>query len=237
MARRGKGFGVLVDMREVDRALRVLPAACDRRANTSLRDAGRLFQNAMVKSFRPRGSRSDEWLQARTGTLRRSVKYQVSGKQLTDLTLSVFSSGTKYANLQENGGTIRPRNAKYLTIPIEDNILPSGVPRYPSAKDLRRETNFFVRPAQRNARGRFRKDKLRGARTFVLKAKTGKLYIILRQANGKSKLLWALVKSVYIPPRFGFRKTWNEQAPMRAKLFQDAMSAAVADAVGKAKTL
>lgn len=222
MARRIVPFSV--DPSEVIGVLRGLEAQSPKFAAVALKDSGRLFDNEMRKSFRPRGSRSDQWLQSRTGNLRRSLGFQVSGSRLDDLRLAVFSAGTKYANLQENGGTIRPKRGDYLTIPIADNLTPSGVPRYPSAKDLRQQLNQ-VGPARPAKRGR--KDKLAGARTFVLKAKTGKLYIILRQSNGKSQLLWALVKSVKVPPRFGFRRTWNKQAPMRAQMFKVAMEKAV----------
>lgn len=213
-------------------ALRNLEQESPRYAKDALKDAGRLFDNEMRQRFFKRTSNSDDHLQARTGNLRRSLGYEVSGSKLSDLRLAVYSAGTKYANIQENGGTVTPKRGKYLTIPLRDNLTPAGVPRYPSARDLRAQLGG-VKGIKRGPRGS--KDKLAGARTFILKSRSGKLFIVLQKGKGKPQFLWVLVKKATIPPRFGFRKTWNAQAKLRDELFVRAMNEAVDAAVRKAR--
>jgi hypothetical protein len=230
---RRASVALYVDARVATAALRSVRGHLDKRTATALKDSGRIFVNAMVNSFGPRFQKSDEWLTNRTGTLRRSFGYAVSGSTLDDLKLNAFSAGVPYANLQEYGGTIVPKKGKYLTIPIADNLTKAGVPRYPSAADLRTQLGG-VGPAKPARRGR--KDKLAGAHTFVLKSpKTGKLFILLRKANGKTDLLWALVTSVRVPARMGFRATWARQSKQRAEIFGKVSALVVQDAYATGK--
>jgi hypothetical protein len=47
----------------------------------------------------------------------------------------------KYANILEEGGTIVPKNKKYLTIPFQAALTSAGVMKYPSARDY---PNTFI---------------------------------------------------------------------------------------------
>jgi len=53
-----------------------------------------------------------------------------------------FGKRVKYANILETGGIIRPRRAKYLTIPLSNALTKAGATKYPSARDY---PNTFVR--------------------------------------------------------------------------------------------
>ena len=80
-------------------------------------------------------------LSVRTGTLRRSGKGEV---RTTGGTLDVvISAGTQrggkpltYAAAQERGAIVRPRNGRYLAIPLSGGpaVTPAGAPRYTSAR-------------------------------------------------------------------------------------------------------
>lgn len=190
---------------ELSKALRQAPGAIARRLAPAFRLSGEEFKGKMRLRFTGRPG-----LFTRTGFLHASIGYEVSGDgNLDALTLRAFSAGTKYARLQEKGGTIRPVKAKYLTIPIEDNLTAAGVPRYPSAAALMAQGD-----------------------TFVFKAKTGGLYIVRRGNSGELEFLWKLVKQVTVPPRLGFFSTWKDLSKPRTKRIRDAIAVGVKDAIG-----
>jgi len=74
-------------------------------------------------------------LKRRTGNLARSVRHtqEVSGPTVIGQ-VGILADGPvqKYAAIQLFGGTIRPKNAKFLAIPIGQALTASGVPRYGS---------------------------------------------------------------------------------------------------------
>ncbi len=124
----------------------------------------------------------------RSGRLRGSFKYSVSGEGLAaGLSLTVGSGiPGNYARIQEYGGTIRPIRGRYLTVPLPDNQTATGNPRYESAARLRE-----------------------GGNTFVTRTKAGNLLIGLKNGDGPPLWLWKLVESVTIKPRLGFRDFAN----------------------------
>lgn len=208
--------GIDVNVRTVNEALRRLPDRMNVRARDALRNAGIGFVREMEQRFGP----GDEQLRVRTGFLRRSIGYQVTGDRFDNLSVRVFTAGVRYANLQEYGGTIRPKPPrKFLTIPLADNLTGAGVARYPSAAALRDE---------------------QPGRTFIIKNKRGQLLIGYREGEptrerffvnrkahrdadsprapkqrGKVKWLWVLVPEVTVPPRLQFRSTWEKLASAR----------------------
>lgn len=191
---------IKVDVRSVNAALRKLPDVITARARKSLTDSGNEFVGAMFKSFGTPGRN-----RSRSGLLRGSIQFVVEGAKFDDLRLVVYSAGVVYANLQEHGGTVRPKPPlKYLAIPIDDNLTPAGVATYPSAKALR------------------------GKGTFVLRLKSGGLYIVRREGDDL-KFLFKLVRSATVPPRLGFRKTWDELAANRNTRLVQAITAGIAE--------
>jgi len=123
-------------------------------------------------------------LKSRTGRLSNSIGSRV---QTTSVGVqAIIGSGVgrgervPYAGIHETGGTIRPKNSKYLTIPLKAAKTAGGAPRG-KARDF--------------------------SNTFVLKAKSGQLLIV--QKTGKDSLtpLFVLKKSVKVPASRYMSKT------------------------------
>jgi hypothetical protein len=206
--------GIEVNVRTVNAALRALPDVMTKHARGSLQTSGQEFVGLMQKRF---GDAPGQ-LRVRSRRLRDSFGYQVTGESFDGLTLRAFSAGVPYANLQEFGGTVRPKSPRqFLTIPLPDNLTGAGVPRYPSAGELR--------------------DREPG-RTFVVRSQNGKLLVGYRpdaptrsifnlrahrdpdaprapKAKSKVLWLWLLVPQVTVPARLQFRSTWESLARSR----------------------
>jgi hypothetical protein len=86
---------------------------------------------------------NNEGLHNRTGALRRSLKYKASGAQLKGMMLRMFSE-SPYAATQEFGGVIRSKG-KMMTIPIADNLTPTGRRRYESIRSPEIADGFFYK--------------------------------------------------------------------------------------------
>lgn len=74
----------------------------------------------------------------RRGTLRRSIKGGVE-TVVGGLEIYVSAGGgvaDHYAAAQEDGATIRPRNGRFLAIPVGAALTASGVPRYRSPRQV-----------------------------------------------------------------------------------------------------
>lgn len=101
-------------------------------------------------------------LRRRTGRLAASVTTNVTATA-DGAELRLLSGGgvVRHARLQDKGGTIRPRFARMLAIPIAAGLTAAGVPRWASPRDvpggfwLRRPGRppIFVRPAGRKIKG------------------------------------------------------------------------------------
>lgn len=161
---------------------------------------------AMDGAFNRLGQRWDKAMQARTrgGTTEPGVRKPPgtpTGRRTGRLARSLFSEtfglgnriegkglffGSRtpgqynYAQIQEEGGTIRPRNSKYLAIPLPDAYRGRSV-----ADPPRSYRDTFV---QRNP-------------------KTGKLFIIQQARGGKFNFLFLLAKQVKLQPRLGMVST------------------------------
>lgn len=115
-------------------------------------------------------------------TIRGSVK--VYGKSIDDIGGSI--SAPFYARTHENGATIRPKKAKYLTIPLPAALNANGTPKKRRARDWQN--------------------------TFIMKSKAGNLLIV--QRNGKDIVpLYVLKTSVKIPRRLLMGKTLRTGIP------------------------
>lgn len=164
-----------------------------------------------------RRNRSKKKLANRSGALRRSQNFTVRGLSTDSLTLRATIGDAltaPYARLQEKGGTIVPKRAKALTIPMPDNLTPSGQARFPRAKGMQG--------------------------VFLLKTKKG-AFLVRKSAgfdpfggSGQKQLefLWMLKKKVTIPPRLRFVATWESTSFERWRTAK--LNARVAKALEKA---
>lgn len=141
-----------------------------------------------------------EKLSTRTGELSRSMGSVVNHENTLDtLELRKFST-SKHAITHELGTkaaggevSLRPRKSKFLTIPLEDALTPSGVPRRPSARDW--------------------------PDTFIFESTSGAAFIASgNDLEGDLKFLYLLFAGEpKIPARLGMNKTHLEQQPKRAR--------------------
>jgi phage gpG-like protein len=97
-----------------------------------------------------------------------------------------------YANIHQWGGTIVPRHAKNLALPMSrEDALAGSAGRW------------------------WEQQKGKGNKPFIYRARTGKrnLFIALRGSDGKLELHWLLKKMVTIPQRryFGWNDTYNNE--------------------------
>lgn len=125
------------------------------------------------------------------------------------MSLRVFSAGVPYAKIQEFGGVVRPKKAKWLTIPLDANMTQAGVTKL-SARRAIAKGAFFWRPGDEANEGD-------ASRLFI------------RDPDGQ--LLFVLVKKVKIPKgRLGFFKTWRDKERSRINRHRRALRFAIADA-------
>jgi len=190
-------------------------------------------------------------LHVRSGYLRRSLGYEVaganSGPGLDGVALRTFSAGTSYARLQEYGGEVSPKNVKNLTLPQKAALTAAGVARF-SARELleRRGDAFFLK----DKRGRVwlvaPRHEAQGphlprpgpgkpgplARLTNKNLRRPKTADDLRRRKKRDLDFYFLLipHAIYVPPRLGFFRTWDQQAPRRAAIFTKALRAALEDA-------
>lgn len=175
----------------------------------SLRQSATEWQREMAK--RTKGATRADGLARRTGDLARSIQTSVKGSppNISSLEMRAVSAGVPYAPIHEFGGTVRAKNAKFLTIPAKDNLTAAGVARHPSARA------FFASPT------------VGEGKPFILR-KGGKAWIVIGKAGGKGLLfLWTLKKEVKIPARLGFFDTWKKYETNRRRRFRRALAGAL----------
>lgn len=77
-------------------------------------------------------------LHVRSGRLRRSIHTEVTATS-DGAQMALRAGGDKevvYARIHEVGGTIVPKNGKFLAIPLAPALTGAGVSRYPSPRDV-----------------------------------------------------------------------------------------------------
>ena len=105
---------------------------------------------------------TNQALKKRTGNLAKAVDGWMDGPMEGIVGVRPNSAVDRYKwLLGDEQMTIRPRNAKFLCIPIGENLTPSGVVRFPSPRQV--DDGFFVKTNGRllfgrkqGKRGRFR---------------------------------------------------------------------------------
>jgi phage gpG-like protein len=147
------------------------------------------------------GGTSADTLSKRSGALIDSILRSVTVTgQTFDAIRGTIGSDVPYAAIQEFGGTIVPKNSKYLCIPLPAALDSSGLPLQSSPRDW--------------------------PNTFVARSKAGNLLIF--QRRGTSIIpLYVLKSSVTIPPRLGLKKTLDAGLPYFVERAMDQMVAAL----------
>jgi hypothetical protein len=112
-------------------------------------------------------------LRRRTGNAAASVRPIPAQAQGDTVTGSV-GSNVRYLHFLYKGGTIRPRNAKYLAIPIGNALTPAGVSRYSSPRDA-------------------------GKLIFII-SRAGNKLLVRKRVDGDLDPLFVLKSQVTIPP-------------------------------------
>lgn len=186
-------------------------------ASTALRDYGVRFRSRAQKEMERFGQ---DWtrrlvserlsgrpgVNRRTGNLARSFKSRTFDSSLLGaivLDVQPEGPGSEYAHLQEFGGTIRPKRAKNLWIPIAGNLTPAGVARITPTEAINRG-GFF-------AKGIF----------------FGKPLVGRGKAQAAPVPLFVLKKSVTVKGRMGASRLWADSMPsLTARL--DSVASALA---------
>lgn len=152
-------------------------------------------QGRIVGEYGPGRSKM---LRNRSGNLRRDgIRFQVTDEgPLRDLVLGFYLTRIYGATQEFGNPDLRPKRAKWLTIPAEENMNPSGL-TITSPRDAINAGAFFYRP------------------------KTGKadrLWIVRQVPGGGLEVLFRLRRSVSIPPRWGLRKEFSSKGFERYRL-------------------
>jgi hypothetical protein len=183
------------------------------RARSAAQKAVERHSEAMRKSFRGYSGTKGDALQARTGTLRRAIGFSKDPNAP-----SSFVAGAKYARLQEHGGVVKPTGGRqYLTIPLKAALMPGGAFR-PAARLVNRGAGWHT--AGRVPGG------AADTQTFIAKG-----VIFGKGANGRPLALYALKRSVKVPPRLRFFATWQGQEAAREADYAKALDDATREAV------
>ena len=168
---------VEIDTKALETALRNVPGRLSKSMRMAFDQIGARF---IGKVQRERLSGNP--LRVRSKSLRESFKHITSGgigDEGTSLILTIFST-SPYARIHEYGGTITPRKAGALTIPLSGS--PAHTADAKQKRGLARSQNLHLQRMGDNA---FLADQS-GAPWYVLK------------------------RSVTIPPRLGLRTLWKE---------------------------
>jgi hypothetical protein len=205
----------IVNQRQFEEALAKNRTAFRAGAEKALNQSGLKMLDLMAQRLNGGGK-----VQSRTGRLRDSFDY-VIGEKGDNLMLKIYSAGVPYAEVQELGtkvtGPIRPRNSKYLTIPLDDAKTGMGIARG-SARSFR---DTFV--LNLGTRSNTPSD-MRGV---------GSMFIVQESRQGL-KWLFMLRKRVELPGGLGFFYTWITRG--RPDL-QKRMRRVLREVLGKKKTM
>lgn len=169
-----------------------LPAGVRTIVKKELTNLKQRVQARMVKEHMS-GPTSPNSVSVRSGQLRRSLDGKVSelrGNGSTMFLNMFFGGGVPYARIHEYGGTITPKNAQNLAIPVGAAVTKAGVSRYSG-------------PAAQW-----------GMLKFIKNKKTGKKLLInaALAMHGQVEVWYVLLPSVTLPPRLHFGETFEQEA-------------------------
>jgi hypothetical protein len=137
-------------------------------------------------------------LSKRSGALMSAITGSVrtTGDTLNTVRGEIGTPGIPYGAIQEYGGKIVPKTAKYLAIPLPAALNANGTP--------------------------MRKGPREWPNTFCAMSRNGNLIIFQRRGTNVVPL-YVLKTSVIIPPRLGMRKTLDVGIPYFVERAMDAM--------------
>lgn len=188
-----------IDTKQMQRALKKAPERLRARLIPQFARAGRELDRTM-QTERLRGRPG---LRRRTGGLSQSFHHIVIGKQSLNTLRMRYFTNKKYAAIHEHGGAVRPKRAKYLTIPLKANLTPAGV--------MRRPIRQFPHVA------------------FVMSRRKA-LIALAGDSKGEMRPMFVLKKRVKIPKRLGLVKRWNALQPKFLDRLNVAAARALGDA-------
>jgi len=213
-------------VRNVQHLTKGFPGILARRLRRSLINDGVEWQNGMEKVFgrsRPSvGSPNATGLHNERGRLKGSLISKMLGRptKLHGMKHRIQSRGVPYAFIQEFGGPINAKHAKWLTIPLDANRTPAGN-RKKSLSQLIKTTkpaNLKTLPLKSGEPG-----------WVVVKFKNvrkgGK-----RDPNEKGTPMFLLKKSVRLKARLKFFATWEADEEQRFRRHVRALHLALDDA-------
>ncbi|PHR91971.1 MAG: hypothetical protein COA69_09405 [Robiginitomaculum sp.] len=101
---------------------------------------GNLLEGVIIKE-----SLSGKRLKRRTGSLARSVTSRAELiNRVPAIRVGIFRGpAVKYAQIQEEGGIIKPKKAKALAIPVGEALTPAGVERFGGPRGYPGELRFL----------------------------------------------------------------------------------------------
>jgi len=145
-------------------------------------------------------------LSRRSGALLESIQasVRVYGSTLKDIH-GTIGSDRVYARIQEFGGTIVPKHAQFLTVPLPAALNPDGTPIKQSAREW--------------------------DRTFVIRSKKGNL-LIVRKVGADLVPLYVLRTEVVIPPRMKLKTTLEAGLPYFVDRSMEAMLRKMQEGLG-----
>ena len=148
------------------------------------------------------GGTTENTLSKRSGALTNAIvgSVRVSGETFATVEGQIGAPGIPYARIQETGGTITPKKAKYLCIPLPAALTSNGLPIQSSPRDW--------------------------PNTWIAESKAGNLIIFQRRGTSVVPL-YVLKSSVTIPPRLGMRKTLDAGLPYFVERAADEMVKAI----------
>ena len=200
-------------LRRIDAVLAREPDRVARALKPLLQGWGQDWHRAMVDRFTNGNLRGpSDVLRNRRGILRGSLKAKLHGDSLSTFRLRMVSAGVEYARMQEDGGVITPKNAKFLTIPLEPDLTGAGRVRVTARTFIENHKGetFFLR---------------KGGSLLLMWNKNPGLTKGGKQRKIKPVAVFALVKKVEIPgpkaptkrshSRLGFVDTWKKLEPKR----------------------
>lgn len=201
---------VTTNIQALEQYLAQLEVAVDREGRVLASKAAAAHTGKMIRSFRgytgPRNTGGQ--LQKRSGALRNAMRFTNESTGSSIQASSYVAGPIAYARIQELGGVVRPKRRRYLTIPTPAVLTAAGVVRQ-SAKPTEIGGRWYTN-------GKVPGLKLR--ETFIRRGKGGNPIIYGTGKDGNPVALWVLKKSVKIPPRLGFFRTWKEQETLRDKM-------------------
>ncbi len=178
-------------------AMEKAPRRLFEEVTSRLVNRGREFIQRTFPRARLRGG---DGLHNRTGRLRGSFDITSKGDDLNSWQMAEFTT-SPYAKIHEHGGTVRPKRAKYLAIPLAAAKTKGG--------DVRGGPRAFTN-------------------TFFAKSKAGNLILFQNQGKGKKPLpLFVMKREVNLKPRLGFFEEWTANQKKRVEDIAKGIDAAL----------